>query len=164
MAAKKKKKASRPKAGAKKKGRKPAKRNTAKRKAAPKRKTAPKKKAAPKKKPSARKRIVAKLAPTVERMKMGASEVGQGAHAARDDRDSEADGLAARARLGRLGVGEHGHRDRGEEGLDLGKLYDYDIILLDLKLPDMSGFEVLRSLRVSKVKTPILILSGLAGI
>src|SRR3569832_525159 len=52
----------------------------------------------------------------------------------------------------------------GEEGVDLGKLYDYDIILLDLNLPDMSGFEVLRSLRVSKVKTPILILSGLAGI
>jgi two-component system cell cycle response regulator CtrA len=52
----------------------------------------------------------------------------------------------------------------GEEGLDLGKLYDYDIIVLDLNLPDMSGFEVLRSLRVSKVKTPILILSGLAGI
>ena len=52
----------------------------------------------------------------------------------------------------------------GEEGVDLGKLYDYDIILLDLNLPDMSGFEVLRSLRVSKVNTPILILSGLAGI
>jgi len=34
-------------------------------------------------------------------------------------------------------------------------------VLLDLNLPDMSGFEVLRSLRVSKVKTPILILSGL---
>src|ERR1017187_6266867 len=54
--------------------------------------------------------------------------------------------------------------DLGEEAIDLGKLYDYDIILLDLNLPDMSGFEVLRSLRVSKVKTPILILSGLAGI
>ena len=53
---------------------------------------------------------------------------------------------------------------RSEEAIDLGKLYDYDIILLDLNLPDMSGFEVLRSLRVSKVKTPILILSGLAGI
>ena len=53
--------------------------------------------------------------------------------------------------------------DLGEEGVDLGKLYDYDIILLDLNLPDMSGYEVLRSLRVSKVKTPILILSGLAG-
>src|SRR5580704_13750483 len=51
----------------------------------------------------------------------------------------------------------------GEEGVDLGKLYDHDIILLDLNLPDMSGFEVLRSLRVSKVKAPILILSGLAG-
>ncbi|MGP0092369.1 MAG: response regulator transcription factor CtrA [Xanthobacteraceae bacterium] len=53
--------------------------------------------------------------------------------------------------------------DLGEEGVDLGKLYDYDNILLDLNLPDMSGFEVLRSLRVSNVKTPILILSGLAG-
>jgi two-component system cell cycle response regulator CtrA len=54
--------------------------------------------------------------------------------------------------------------DLGEEGIDLGILYDYDIILLDLNLPDMSGFEVLRSLRVSKVKTPILILSGVASI
>ena len=54
--------------------------------------------------------------------------------------------------------------DLGEEGVDLGKLYDYDIILLDLNLPDMSGYEVLRTLRLSKVKTPILILSGLAGI
>jgi two-component system cell cycle response regulator CtrA len=54
--------------------------------------------------------------------------------------------------------------DLGEEGIDLGKLYDYDIILLDLNLPDMSGFQVLRSLRVAKVKSPILILSGLTGI
>ena len=54
--------------------------------------------------------------------------------------------------------------DLGEEGIDLGKIYDYDIILLDLNLPDMSGFEVLRSLRVSKVTTPTPILSGLVGI
>ena len=54
--------------------------------------------------------------------------------------------------------------DLGAEGSDLGKLYDYDIILLDLNLPDMSGYEVLRTLRVSKVKTPILILSGISTI
>jgi two-component system cell cycle response regulator CtrA len=54
--------------------------------------------------------------------------------------------------------------DLGEEGTDLGKLYDYEIILLDLNLPDMSGFEVLRTLRVAKIKTPVLILSGLGGL
>ncbi len=54
--------------------------------------------------------------------------------------------------------------DLGEDGIDLSKVYEYDIILLDLNLPDMSGFEVLRSLRASKVETPTLILSGLAGI
>jgi two-component system, cell cycle response regulator CtrA len=52
--------------------------------------------------------------------------------------------------------------DLGEEGLDLGKLYDYDIIVLDLNLPDMSGYDVLKKLRTSKVETPILILSGMA--
>ena len=54
--------------------------------------------------------------------------------------------------------------DLGADGIDLSKVYEYDIILLDLNLPDMSGFEVLRSLRASKVSTPTLILSGLAGI
>jgi len=54
--------------------------------------------------------------------------------------------------------------DLGEEGIDLGKLYDYDIILLDLNLPDISGYEVLRKLRVAKVKTPILVLSGMSSI
>ncbi|MGK2286770.1 response regulator transcription factor CtrA [Pedomonas sp. V897] len=52
--------------------------------------------------------------------------------------------------------------DLGEEGLDLGKLYDYDIILLDLHLPDMHGYDVLKKLRMAKVSTPILILSGLS--
>jgi len=51
--------------------------------------------------------------------------------------------------------------DLGEEGIDLAKLYDYDLMLLDINLPDMSGYEVLRQLRMSKVDTPILILSGL---
>ncbi len=51
--------------------------------------------------------------------------------------------------------------DLGEDGLEIGKLYDYDIIILDLMLPDMDGYEVLRRLRAGRVKTPILILSGL---
>ncbi len=51
--------------------------------------------------------------------------------------------------------------DLGEEGIDLAKLYDYDLILLDLNLPDVSGLEVLRQLRIAKVETPILILSGI---
>ncbi|MDV4144099.1 MULTISPECIES: response regulator transcription factor CtrA [Shimia] len=50
--------------------------------------------------------------------------------------------------------------DLGEEGVDLAKLYDYDLILLDLGLPDMTGHEVLRQLRLARVETPILILSG----
>ncbi|MDP5086193.1 MAG: response regulator transcription factor [Yoonia sp.] len=50
--------------------------------------------------------------------------------------------------------------DMGEEGIDLAKLYDYDLILLDLNLPDMNGHEVLRQLRLSRIDTPILILSG----
>lgn len=51
----------------------------------------------------------------------------------------------------------------GEEGLEIGKLYDYDIIILDLMLADIDGYEVLRRLRAAKIKTPILILSGLSG-
>jgi two-component system cell cycle response regulator CtrA len=54
--------------------------------------------------------------------------------------------------------------DLGEEGVDLGKLYDYDIILLDLSLPDITGFDVLKQLRLARVNTPILILSGTADI
>ncbi len=53
--------------------------------------------------------------------------------------------------------------DLGEEGIDLAKLYDYDMILLDLNLPDMNGHEVLRQLRLGRVETPILILSGEDG-
>jgi two-component system cell cycle response regulator CtrA len=49
----------------------------------------------------------------------------------------------------------------GEDGLEIGKLYDYDIILLDLMLPDMDGYEVLRRLRSARIETPVLILSGL---
>ncbi len=71
---------------------------------------------------------------------------------------------AATAKSIELMLGSEGFNvyvtDLGEEGLDLGKLYDYDIICLDLNLPDMHGYDVLKKLRVAKVGTPILILSG----
>ena len=51
--------------------------------------------------------------------------------------------------------------DLGEDGLEIGKIYDYDIIILDLMLPDMDGYDVLKNFRAAKVDTPILILSGL---
>ncbi|MDZ3837064.1 MAG: response regulator transcription factor [Rhodospirillales bacterium] len=51
--------------------------------------------------------------------------------------------------------------DLGEDGLEIAKLYDYDIVLLDLMLPDMDGMELLRRLRQARVATPVLILSGL---
>ncbi len=51
--------------------------------------------------------------------------------------------------------------DLGEDGIEIGELYDYDIIILDLMLPDVDGYEVLRRLRAARVHTPILILSGL---
>ena len=50
----------------------------------------------------------------------------------------------------------------GEDGLEIGKLYDYDIIILDLMLPDIDGLEVLRRLRDSRIATPVLILSGMS--
>jgi two-component system cell cycle response regulator CtrA len=54
--------------------------------------------------------------------------------------------------------------DLGQQGIDLSKLSGYDIILLDLQLPDMSGFDVLKAMRSSKVQTPVLVLSGNANI
>lgn len=51
--------------------------------------------------------------------------------------------------------------DLGEDGLEIGKLYEYDIILLDLMLPDMDGLDVIRGLRAARIETPVLILSGI---
>ena len=39
--------------------------------------------------------------------------------------------------------------DMGEDGLEIGKLYEYDIIILDLMLPDLDGYEVLKRLRAA---------------
>jgi two-component system cell cycle response regulator CtrA len=50
--------------------------------------------------------------------------------------------------------------DLGEDGLQLATLYDHDIILINLMLPDMNGYRMLQQLRAARVCAPILILSG----
>ncbi|MFQ5958434.1 MAG: response regulator [Alphaproteobacteria bacterium] len=50
----------------------------------------------------------------------------------------------------------------GEEGFELGENYAYDLIVLDLMLPDVDGLDVLQRLRDKQVDTPVLILSGLS--
>jgi len=54
--------------------------------------------------------------------------------------------------------------ETGEDGADMSKLYDYDVILLDLTLPDMGGMDVLRLVRQARIQTPIMILSGAADV
>lgn len=51
----------------------------------------------------------------------------------------------------------------GEDGFESAKRHHYEVIVLDLKLPDMDGYDVLRKLRAAKVETPVLIISGLDG-
>ncbi len=51
--------------------------------------------------------------------------------------------------------------ETGEEALELVRHYDYDIVVLDLMLPDMEGYEVVRRMRASRLDVPVLILSGL---
>lgn len=75
---------------------------------------------------------------------------------------------SATARSTKLALGSEGiicdTAEVGEEGVEIGRIYDYDIILLDLMLPDIDGYQVLLRLRSAKVKTPILILSGLSSV
>ena len=77
--------------------------------------------------------------------------------------DDESAAKALEVLLGASGVSVYAC-GLGEEGVDMARTYDYDLILLDLNLPDMGGLEVLRTLRQAKVDTPVLILSGTSGV
>jgi DNA-binding response OmpR family regulator len=48
----------------------------------------------------------------------------------------------------------------GQQALDLARFQDPDLILLDIRLPDVSGFDVCRQLRAEGVRQPILILTA----
>jgi two-component system cell cycle response regulator CtrA len=52
--------------------------------------------------------------------------------------------------------------DTGEEALELVRHYEYDAVILDLMLPDMEGYEVVRKMRAARLDTPVVILSGLS--
>ncbi len=51
----------------------------------------------------------------------------------------------------------------GEEAVELATDNNYDMILLDIMLPDIDGYEVLRRLQAANVNTPVLIQSGVVG-
>jgi len=48
----------------------------------------------------------------------------------------------------------------GAEGLALAKIHDFDVIILDVMMPKLSGYDVAKSLRTQKVQTPILMLTA----
>src|SRR3990170_4141409 len=52
----------------------------------------------------------------------------------------------------------------GEEGLAMAMDGSHDVILLDVLLPGIDGFEVCRSLRASRVDTPVLLLTALDAV
>ena len=51
--------------------------------------------------------------------------------------------------------------DSGEDSLELLRHYEYDIVLLDMALPDIEGFEVVRRMRIARNDTPVMVISGL---
>src|SRR5882762_3408610 len=71
---------------------------------------------------------------------------------------------ARMADLLRKGLTEEGHTATcaadGVEGLALAKSYEFDVIILDIMMPKLSGYEMAKRLRAEKIKTPILMLTA----
>jgi two-component system, cell cycle response regulator CtrA len=76
-----------------------------------------------------------------------------------EDDQATARGIALMLRSASMVVDQ---AETGEEALELVRLYDYDIMVLDLMLPDMEGYDVVRKMRSARIETPVMILSGLA--
>ena len=75
------------------------------------------------------------------------------------DNDAQAAATIQRALKANGAILEH--VETGEEAFQLAKRYDYDAMILDLMLPDIDGYEVIRRLRWTSVAVPILVLSSL---
>ena len=71
---------------------------------------------------------------------------------------------ARMAELLRKGLTEEGHSAvcafDGAEGLALAKGFEFDVIILDIMLPRVSGFEMAKRLRSEKIRTPVLMLTA----
>jgi len=68
------------------------------------------------------------------------------------------------ADLLRKGLTEEGHNAicayDGAEGLDLARSYEFDVIVLDVMLPKLNGYDLAKRLRAEKIRTPILMLTA----
>jgi DNA-binding response OmpR family regulator len=64
----------------------------------------------------------------------------------------------------RKGLTEEGHNVvcafDGAEGFDLAKSYEFDIIILDVMMPRLSGYDLAKRLRSEKIRTPVLMLTA----
>ena len=54
--------------------------------------------------------------------------------------------------------------DDGEKGLDMSVNPIYDAIVLDVILPKLSGFDILKAIRDRNIKTPVIMLSALSEV
>lgn len=64
----------------------------------------------------------------------------------------------------RKGLTEEGHTvvcaADGSEGLELAKNYEFDVIILDVMMPKINGYDVARQLRTRRIATPVLMLTA----
>ena len=64
----------------------------------------------------------------------------------------------------RKGLTEEGHMVtcalEGEEGLALARDYEFDVIILDIMMPKLSGYDLAKRLRADNIRTPILMLTA----
>ena len=71
---------------------------------------------------------------------------------------------ARMAELLRKGLTEEGHMatcaSDGAEGFSLAQSYEFDVIILDIMMPKLSGYELAKRLRAEKIRTPILMLTA----
>lgn len=75
--------------------------------------------------------------------------------------DSDQSAAAALSQTLRTASFTVDHTPSGEEAIEMLRHYDYDVVVLELMLNDLEGYEVIRRVRTARITTPILVLSAL---